>query len=426
MKRKNLYLINNLISGLGIICMGIIVIFKSNRLYKDITDLLILIYAIYTISLIGNFIIGKRIKKNKETFIKIFINIVLIIMFCIFPTIPLSILPIVFSFYLFLNGSIKFVTFIIYKSSNCSRIYFDLVLSIFFYIFALLFIKLSLNSIDTLMILFGIYSILLGLNRLILFLTEVIPYKNKIKLKKNIRMSLPLFLEAFIPFGVLKKINKEIDYYLGDDKENRTTNLEIFIHLSDYGFNQFGHTDICFDNYVYSYGNYDKKSRFLKSLIGDGVMFVVPRDKYIKFVNTKGRKTLISFGIDLSKEQETKLRNKLKNIVDESYLWYKGAYYHSSSEKNKDYTSKLYNSTKAKFYKFKNGKFKKYFVVGSNCTLFTDSILGSEGINIIKLSGILTPGTYYEFLESAYKYKNSNVVSKVIYKEVKSDKNKVK
>ena len=34
---------------------------------------------------------------------------------------------------------------------------------------------------------------------------------------------------------------------------------------------------------------------------------------------------------------------------------------------------------------------------------------------VLKIVGIISPGTYYEYLEENYRRKNSNVVSKVIY-----------
>lgn len=425
-RNRKLYLINNLLSGLGIIILGIIFIVLSNKLYTGIINILVIIYIIYAFSQLVNFIISKKRKRNKETFIRISINLLFSIILLVFPNIPKSILPIFFSLYLFMNGTVKLVNFILFRNSNFSYSYIDCVLGIFYYLFALFFVRWSLTSINTLFIVFGVYSMFLGINRIVLFIQELIPNKSKLKIKRNLRMTLPLFFEAFIPISVLKKINKEIDFYLGEEKKNKSTNLEVIIHLSDYGFNQFGHTDICFDDLVYSYGNYDKTSRRIKTAIGDGVMFVVPREDYIKFCTTRGRKTLVSFGVELSEKKEEKLRNKISELMIDSYLWNKDVYYKKLKHKNKDYTSKLYYATKAKFYKFKTGKFKNYFVLGNNCTTFVDSLLGGSGINVLKPAGIISPGTYYEFLDNSYRYKNTKVVSKIVYNEEKNDKNKNK
>ena len=75
----------------------------------------------------------------------------------------------------------------------------------------------------------------------------------------------------------------------------------------------------------------------------------------------------------------------------------------------------MYNATGAKFYKFNSGKFKTYFVLNTNCVKLADEILGKCGINIIKISGIITPGAYYDYFDREFGFKKSNVVSKTIY-----------
>ena len=63
----------------------------------------------------------------------------------------------------------------------------------------------------------------------------------------------------------------------------------------------------------------------------------------------------------------------------------------------------------------KAGKFKTYFVLNTNCVLLADTILGTSGIDILKVSGLIAPGTYYEYFEREFKRKRSKVVSKRIY-----------
>ena len=91
--------------------------------------------------------------------------------------------------------------------------------------------------------------------------------------------------------------------------------------------------------------------------------------------------------------------------------------------KYKDYASNLYKSTNVKFYKFNSGKFKKYFALGNNCSKLADYIIGKSGIDLLKMYGVITPGTYYEYLNREYKKKDSMVISREIYnaKNVKSN-----
>jgi len=72
------------------------------------------------------------------------------------------------------------------------------------------------------------------------------------------------------------------------DKINHTSDdtesdIEIFIHMADTLYGQVGHVDLCFDNYVLSYGNYDESSYRLNGMLGDGVIEVIDRNKYIRF-----------------------------------------------------------------------------------------------------------------------------------------------
>ena len=67
--------------------------------------------------------------------------------------------------------------------------------------------------------------------------------------------------------------------------------------------------------------------------------------------------------LDVLKAFETELKNKRVKKDDYS-----------------DYASRLYQVTKAKFYKVKSGKFKNYFVLGSNCCRLADNIVGKMPI----------------------------------------------
>jgi hypothetical protein len=80
-----------------------------------------------------------------------------------------------------------------------------------------------------------------------------------------------------------------------------------------------------------------------------------------------------------------------------------------------DYASRLYNATKAKFYKFRKGKFKTYFVLNTNCVQLADELLGTSGIDLLSINGLITPGTYYDYFNREFRRKNSIVVSKEIY-----------
>lgn len=110
---------------------------------------------------------------------------------------------------------------------------------------------------------------------------------------------------------------------------------------------------------------------------------------------------------------------ELDELVNNSYRWY------CQLERSKnpsvldklesDYPSRLHYRTGAKFYKIKKGKFKTYWAMGENCVLFSDQILGSVGADVLSIRGIITPGTYFDYLQKEYLKENSPVVSCTIH-----------
>ena len=84
-------------------------------------------------------------------------------------------------------------------------------------------------------------------------------------------------------------------------------------------------------------------------------------------------------------------------------------------KKENDYAISLIKETNAKFYKFKKSSYKTYFLLSTNCVKLVDEILGAYGSDLIKINGVITPGSYYAFLEKELKKENSNVISKQIY-----------
>ena len=422
-KKININLINNLISGIVIIVLGFIVTIGSIDMYTKLINLLVCIFLIYGVSKLINFILNKKIVRNFSVLLGIIINIILGFVMLLFPKFPLSILPIVFSMYLLFNSIVKFINYTILKEINLKSRFKDLFFSLFFFVYSMIFLFYPLEKLNLFIMIIGIYCILLGLNRIYEFIIDILSEKYKLKIKRKLRISLPTFLEAFIPKRALKSINKYIDYLISDvEIKNIDSDLKVFIHLSKYGFNQFGHMDIMFENKIYSFGNYDKSSQKLFTALGDGVLFVLnKKDKYIDFCINNSKKTIVEYGIRLTDSQKDKIRKELNKIMENSIAWEPPVIQDKKDKikrkkyEYKDYASKLYNATKAKFYKFSKGIYKTYFVLGVNCSYFADQLMRNCVFEVLKLVGIISPGTYYEYLEENYLKKHSKVVSKKIY-----------
>ena len=418
--------------GFGLTTLGIIVLMGRKWLYINLVNVFLIAVLFLSLRQLINYFIGRE-KEKKVNFARSFFNLVFCLVLSLFKNIPISFLPIIFGIYLLLNAIIKFINctiLFIYKSKGKL---IELFLGLIYLIIAIPSIFTPIKNLDVVLVIIGIYILLLGINYIFDFIGFLIPIRFKDKVRRNIRISLPAFIEAIIPYTVLSEINYLIDKdnygsIEEDNKENKDNDvvpdMEVFVHIANRGVNRMGHVDLFFDGRVITYGGYDDSSLRFFRMIGDGVLYTVDRDSYIPFCVEHRGKTIFAFGLKLTEKQKKNVKKTIDGIFKDLIPWecpYEKVLKNSSKNKKikkkryKDYASKLYQSTDVKFYKFKKGKFKKFFVVGSNCCRLADYIIGKSGIDMLKVYGIITPGTYYEYLNREYNKKNSMVISRKIY-----------
>ena len=426
--KKDRYLTwtNYLLSGTVIIILGIISIIGGVNLYR------------WTITILGLGFLGlvladvmKNITntiKNHSRWARILLNLAIAIILLFFKKVALAILPICFGLYLLINAVIKFISYWILKQDEVNKRYREFVLGIIFLFGSVLFLTSPITHLQALITIIGIYLILIGISYYRSFIAELIPRKYKNKMKRRFRMALPAFIEAFIPVNALNSLNRYInnqdpshlDFEL--KKEDTKPDLEIFIHVTNHGFNSFGHVDICFENEVISYGNYDNSSFQLFTAVGEGILFITNKEEYIPFCIEHSKKTLIGFGLKLNQKQIENVRKQINYLKSNTVPWYpkyvtdkKNKKKFAKEQYQKDYARMLAMKTHTNFYKFKKGVYKHYFVLTNNCAYFADSIIGKTGSDILKISGIITPGTYYDYLNFEFKRRGSMVIRKRIY-----------
>ena len=379
-------------------------------MYSWVIYLLTYAFLLYGVARLIGYIFNKRIVRNRETLLSIVLNIVIGIILIFFKKIPLSILPLSFSVYMLFNATSRFVNYSIQLSLELKSRFKEFIMGLFFLVLSFLFLVAPIKNINLLILIMSIYCVLLGISLINEFIFEILDKKIKYNPKKKYRMTFPFFIDAFIPILGLSRLEKE------KRKDNKNKgDISIFVHLSNHGMNQYGHVDIEIDNKIYSYGNYDKKSQKLFSGVGDGVLTeTMTKYEYINFCIFNSRKTIVEYEVKLNDIQKEEINNRLKEIKKYAVKWEpdsakdkKGVY--------KDYSSKLYKATKTNFYKFSKGKYKTYFVVGTNCTYLANELLKNNIFEILKLVGIITPGTYYEYLEENYRLGKMNIVGKLVY-----------
>ena len=419
MKEKYYEFTSVTIMSLILILLGIILLIGKSTAYQHLLDIIILIIWLSSLRELIKFIFRKLNKKEqKQTFFNCLFHIVVCLIISIIPNFILGIAPFLFAIYLLIISitQVIMITLELKQKEKVKIRHIIVIIGLSLIIIPLLFSPIS--NLNTFVICVSIYSILLGISMFIDNLNIILPKKVKNKLKRHIKITFPKIFEAIIPYSIMKEMNnnleqeKELRYSY--EQKAEPINLEILIHTSNRGTNKIGHIDLCFKGNVYSFGNYDEGSRIHKDLFGDGVLFISNRKKdYINFCIDNSKKTVFDFGIHLTKKQESIIKEKIKIIKEGSIPWNhkKDKLYNNGDS----YAGKLYKKTKAKFYKFPKGKYHTYFVLGTNCCTLVDDIVSKIGIDIMSLNGIITPGTYYDYLNRMLKQKRSNIISKEIY-----------
>ncbi len=409
--------------ALTYIVTGILIIIFNHALFSSFIEIVLLMMLVSCIKDLFTVLTSK--KTSKIVLAKAIGSTILILIALFFIDIPKALLIMVFSTYFIFNGLIKFVSCYLMKKDKLKGIFKDFLEGFISFAFGIICFFAPKIHMDIMLYIIGGYLLLLGIDYLFDFLDQ-----KDIHIKR-IHLPLPPFIDALIPLSVLQKINR-----LGEDKniefdlhkKEEKVDLEIFVHVSMQGTGKLGHVDLCFNGNIVSYGNYDMDTRKCRDGIGSGVVFTCPRNKYIKFCVEYSEKTIFGFGIKLNKKQKEKVKQELERIFASLEEW-KPKYVRAlekektiSEKEYQDYASMLYKNTGAHFYKFTNGKLKTFFILGNNCGALVDKILRSSGADVLKMRGIITPGTYYDFLEREYVKKGSNVVSKHIYNQTNIDK----
>lgn len=399
------------ILGLILMIISIIAIIQRDDFLMRVFDVLGWILIINGLHELGVFI--KR--RLKGDLINIIGNISIGFFIITYTSIPIRLLFVIFALYITLNGVVKFISYLNYKKDEVSKRFPLLCGSLLLINYGLALLLGTYVNASVMMVFVGIYGLLLGINYIIDGVFIIIPQQHKDSLKRRIRIPIPIFISALVPKVMMDYINERLavkpnEVFLDDQNHS---NVEIFIHVSPDGFGTIGHCDLCIDNKVISYGNYDYDSIRLFESIGDGVIFIAERERYIPFCIEIDKKTIFSYGVRLSAKQLNSVKLEIKKLFENTYNWYPRCY-RNKNDFN-DYASKLYLGTNAKFYKFKKGCFKTYFVLGSNCVKLAETIMGKAGMDIINLNGIISPGTYQDYLEKEYQRANGIIISKNIY-----------
>lgn len=404
------------LTGFGVFVLGVFMV-----IYRDV--LVSLGIPIVGVLLIGMGLLSYFKHHNLKLAIAEWIMGVINLLF---PNGPIFIIVLMVSMTFFLHAFVHLVTAILDYRNASQDFLMEFFLTIYYLGFGLVILMNPLKNATGLLFLMGIYLCLYGLADMKEALFEYYNINLISKFRHKVRVQLPALLSVLIPTQVLVAINKlcedKEESVISEVKQPADVDLEVLIHMTPSGYSALGHVDLCINDYVITYGNYDASTYRLFDAIGDGVLMVVPKEKYIPFCKKDTGKTLIGFGLTLTSEQKKAVRQRIRTIFDLLYPWecnYKKAERHHQYEvmekSLKYYANRIYKDTKAKMYKFKKSKFKTYFVFTTNCVLLADSILGKAGVDLLGINGVITPGTYYDYLNRQFTKEYSHVISRTVY-----------
>jgi uncharacterized membrane protein HdeD (DUF308 family) len=438
MYRLYLFKAGLLVFGLGLITLGIIIMVQGEVVLEYATIFGGVILLLHGAHLIFNiFMKYSPFNKRRRTaahirFIPTFIagclNVGFGALALLWPNITLRFLLVLLTCYVFLNAIVKYIDFIIAHRNNSRRKYAHIIAAVFFTVFGIMMGFVNVMDIRSLLVVSGVYLILYGFCQLNDFIGHLIPLKTK----RKIRISLPVFISTFLPRRFMNNINRYFSEDVDDDdlplhkkrvvhknEDAAPSDVEVLIHIGGRSAGRMGHLDLIIDGVVYSYGNYDFERTMFFRTYGDGVLFTAKKEPYINHVINVDKKTVICYGLRLNKTQADSVRREIGLLMEQTYPWKpppatgKGRVLRRAQRRRR-----MWEGSNASCFKFNTGRFKTYFVLSTNCVLLADTILGKAGTDIIKVNGIITPGSYFDYLQNQFFLKKGIVMSRVIHKTV--------
>ena len=302
-----------LVIGIISIILSVLVLSKGTELLK------LVIYLIGGLLIITNLLnlLLVPFKKYKfiDTLIKTTINVIFGISIMFFSKYIITSFTLIFALYTLLISIVNIISYVIYVENNIKgklNVFINAITSLIFTV--ILLINPTLN-IKYVLIILSIYLMLYGLKNIINFIFQILPKKITNKIKARIDFPIPLLIAMFIPKALLKEINeilkvdkeKKFDYKKNDLKPK----LFVIIHLAKSGSASFGHIEVSYNGKIYSYGNYNKHSRHLFDAIGDGIILVADKEKYIDYCIHNKKRYLIEFGIVLTEKEEKQIEKRI-------------------------------------------------------------------------------------------------------------------
>ncbi len=309
-----------LISSLSFITMGTIILLDQSKgifILFNIIKIFLLIQGIIFISL---YIFNVEQKRSSKL-IEGVLSTSLFLIFKYFPDFVLNAFIYITAIWMIVNFLWRVIFCVILKINNDKEFLFFTIECVIYLILSVLILISPTIGQTFIFIIIGIYMILHAINLLRDFIDEVLKLDIP-NFKRKVKIQVPVLFTAFIPYKVMNLINTKLESseipntieIKKDIDKNTETELEIFIHMAPQIAFGFGHCDICFQDTLYSYGNYDSDSNKMGGIISDGVFVEMERQNYIEHCLKIDNEKIVGFSIYLTEQQKKDMKEFIKEF----------------------------------------------------------------------------------------------------------------
>ncbi|QIK69260.1 hypothetical protein G7062_02680 [Erysipelothrix sp. HDW6C] len=407
-KKEKITLYLQLLLSVALVTLGILFIYRDNLMWS-------LIFWAIIAALIGTALLSiYRSIVNRDIFQALIGlgSVMLAVIFYRFDRLYIEIFAIAFGTWALFNAAVHGLEFFVHVKDNTRGKFTSLFATLISLGMGLLLIFSGVESRFIINLQIGAYIILFGI---VQGFSSI-----RVLFKKEVRVSLsaPVVVAALIPNFLIKNISaielQNPEVFSEDVRETKGNNLSVYLYAKDEGHERIGHLDIGYKGGIYSYGAHDNFNRAKSMAYGDGVMIVGSEKDFVQYAVNTGT-TVFRFVVQLTELQAEMIEERIAVILNDAYFY---DYPYQDDPEGENYLSRLRHAgLHVDFYKFHKGKFKTYNVFTTNCVLVADQIVESTGMKLFQISGVATPGAYYEYLDSQINKPGSIVVGKEVYRK---------
>lgn len=403
-------------SSVILVIIGVMFIVSSNRLERTIRLLLAIYFVVSSL-----YHLSRVVKtKKRDELLRLIVDVVGAIITVFFTNLLVSMFNILIGIYMILVALINAVDYYVKRLGTQKGAVWALLSAICSMLLGILMIIFNSYDFYLIDLAIGMYFLLKGGTDLLRQIVNLLPIDKQHAMYSRFSVSAPVFVEAVLPIVAYTSVPKLKASY-GATKEDlqpiRDHCVEVWIHLNDHGFEQFGHVDVGYGSTIYSYGAHDPLSRQIAGSVGLGVLLVVDRKAFLDYCVNAGE-TILCYTLQLSEENEKLLNDRLAQLMNDAQNYdclLKRELDNGQQGKAHDYASRVYKATHAKMYTFLKGPFRWYYVFKTNCVQLADYLLRNGQFFLIQSSGIITPGSYITYLTQELRSEQGYVSDLKIY-----------